>query len=216
MKNLVLIFSFISTVFLSSAQGGDPTIEYHLGFNLMPNFSGDLVSFGLLQVRDGKVLGSTPLSREKFVQYAGGIKMNPANPELENLFIKYEVDSCWINYDADYYKYGKKVYVSHDCYGLDNLWKIRYKKHPYEHGAFGWSNGDYNFDGKQAAFLKKFYNVQSQAEYFYGENAFKLLKDMADEEWFDFYQAGDLTWGTEGATSPSDKEDSEETDPEEE
>lgn len=221
MKQLLLSLILILSLSQVKAQND---VEYHLGFNLMPNHTGDLISFAIVKVQNEKVVGTIPCTRQKWIQYAGGIEMNPANKKLKNLFAEYEVDSCWILYDADYLKYDKKVFRGCDCLAMENLWKLRYKAHPYEHGPEGWG-GKYNATDKQYAFLKMFFNVGSQIDYFYGENAFKLLKEMAHPEFAEFYAAGDLTWkgvrkeiygessdDTDSSTDESDESDEESDD----
>ena len=183
--------------------------EYYFGFNLMPNHTGDLITFGIVHVRDSAIVGSTPLDRAKWVRMVAGEEMSLANQKLENLFVKNKIDSCWVLYDAEYYKYGKKKYVGYECSPLKNLWKIRYQAHPYEYGATGWSMKPYAPNGTQLAFLRRFYGVGSVSQFFYGDDMFRLLKDMGDPEWKDFYANGDLTWTPLNADGGSEEDEDE-------
>lgn len=191
------LLSLLTCLLLSIGSYGQTKTEHYFGFNLMPSANGDLVTFAIVHVEDGKVVRSSTLHRDKWMRLVAGEQKSEANDSLKNLFIEFEVDSCWVHYDAEYFKYGKKVYVGYDCNAVANLWMLRYKTHPTKYGVEGLSKGFYTPTGDQWAFLEHFYGLGSQAEYCYGPQMFKLLKDMADPEWADFYKAADLTWGTD-------------------
>lgn len=194
MKYILCLILSLSFVTLSFSQ---KQTEHYFGFNLMPSANGDLVTFAIVHVEDGEIVRSSTINRDKWMRLVAGEQKSEANDSLKNFFIEFEVDSCWVHYDAEYFKYGKKVYVGFDCNAVSNLWMLRYKTHPTKYGVEGLSKGFYTPTGDQWAFLEKFYGLGSQGEYCYGPQMFKLLKDMADPEWADFYKAGDLTWGTD-------------------
>jgi len=204
MMKFLLTLCLSLAFFISNAQ---KDIQHYFAFNLMPNANGSgLVTFAIVHVNDGKIIRSSVINKAKWVRLVSGEAISEANDSLVNLFIHYEVDSCWIEYDAEYAKYGKMVYVGYDCIAIDNLWKLRYKTHPSIHGLEGYSSGFYAPTGEQWAFLEKLYGIRSQSSYCYGENLFKLLKDMADPEWKEFYIAGDLTWENEQNSSTTTNE----------
>jgi len=212
---LVVILSSCITTAQNNPNNADTPSEYYFGFNLMPTFTGELITYAIVEVKNGVVVGAVPLEREQWFKYASGVEAHPANPQRINHFKENEVDSCWINYDAFYFKYKKYKYVGHECNAMDRLWKIRYKEHPSEYGLKGWSKQAYNPSAEQFAFLKKYYNIADQQSYCYGKDMYQLFRDMNDLDWPKFYFDADLTWeslklSTDVQTPPVEEEDEEE------
>ena len=186
--------------------------EAHFGFSLMPSHSGGLITYYVVYTKGGKITGTVPLNKEQFVKQVTGQEHSKANEKHKNLFKINKIENCYVLFDAEMFKHGIKKYVGYECPCMDSLWKLRYKNHPYDHQKKdGWSvsKAGYAPSGSQFGFLKKYYNVISVSGIFYGENMWKLLRDVQDEEFADFYKASDLTWKSVKVTEdkkPKEKE----------
>lgn len=183
------IFLLLITPLFSLAQTGDNGIRNEFALSLNPSHS-HLVSYAIVQVKNGNIVGSMPLSENDFMRQASGESISPANPERKNLFIEHQVDSCWVLYDSIYYSYGKKKYVGYDCIPLNLLWKLKYKAHPSKYDDTGWSDGYYAPDSQQMAYLQKAYGIIMINDYIYGEKLWRLLREIQIPEWQRFYDAG--------------------------
>ena len=187
--------------------------QYYFGFNLMPTLTGDLITYAIVEVKDSVVVGAQPMDKRLWFKLACGEEIHPANPDRVHLFREYQVDSCWVHYDAFYFKYDVKKYVGFECKVMDLLWKIRYKSHPTEFNLNGWSQQAYMPSDQQFQFLNRYYGIGTQATYCYGENMFQLFRDMNDPDWESYYRIGDMTWESvplKAATDEEKVEDSEE------
>ena len=72
---------------------------------------------------------------------------------------------------------------------LNNLWRLRYCEYPYPHSgtAKGWArHKDPKVrtlpSDKQYAILRT-YGIEDLNNFFYGENAYRLLKDIRNKAW---------------------------------
>lgn len=213
-------FTLILVAFISLSFGQKQKTEAHFGFSLMPSHSGGLITYYVVYTKGDKISGTVPLNKEEFVKQVTGHVHSKANEKHKNLFKENQIENCYVLYDAEMFKHDIKKYVGFECPCLDNLWKIRYKKHPYDHQKNdGWSKSKTGYapSGSQFGFLKKYYNVLSVSGIFYGENMWKLLRDMQDEEFKDFYIDSDLTWKSVVPSKdkkPEEKKDKESTKPE--
>ncbi len=174
---LVLIPIFINVQMSAQEEtttfGSDSIIqEYYLGFNLIPNAGGGLVNFALVKpLADGKrkiIL----ITQDDFVYQAKGKTKSLANPYKIDYFKKYNITNLSI---------------------LDNLWKLRYTEFPYKttgKAEKGWSQNlefDYLPTAEQMEMLKKF-GIEHLRDYFYGENAFRLLEAIQNPQWLKSYK----------------------------
>ncbi len=122
--------------------------------------------------------------KQKFMYTAMGYWPGVVNMKRENLFMKNDVDSCFLIEDD----YGK--IVNYYCPIFDSLWKVRFFEHPIVYDMRGWSNGRYKPSTKQLEYLYKEYGIQNLlTDYIYGENLYKLLRDIRQTSWIVNYSA---------------------------
>jgi len=169
----------VITIFNISAQeettvfGADSIVqEYYLGFNLIPNAFGGLVNFAMVKPLPNGKKELIFISKDEFISQALGKTKSPANPYKINYFEKYQIKSPIL---------------------LDKLWKLRYTEYPYqtkEKPETGWSQNDevtWMPTQSQMDMLREF-GIERLNDYFYGENAFKLLEAMQNPEWVKTYK----------------------------
>lgn len=177
--NYRIIF-FLIIYFLSNSLASQETntfgeveeeINVFLGFSLTPSSGGGLVHFGIIEpLHDGK-LRITQISSAKFLRIAKGQQKTSVNPKLINFLIKYNIGDTIINH----------------------LWRLRYAKYPYhsmEPMGRGWAIRDSatHLPIDYQRNILRGYGINSLYDYCYGENAFKLLRDMSDKNWSDIYK----------------------------
>lgn len=153
--------------------GSDSIVqEYYLGFNLNPNATGALVNFALIKPLANGKREIIQLSQDNFVYQAKGKMKSKANPYKIDYFKKYNITNLSV---------------------LSNLWKLRYTEYPYNTGGKpekGWSQNlefDYLPSSEQMEMLKKF-GIEHLRDYFYGENAFRLLEAIQNPQWLKSYK----------------------------
>jgi hypothetical protein len=217
MKKILLVFVillfFRFTSFSQINNFGDEVAtapEYTFGVRIIPTSSSISQFYLIKESPDGKIIEQIQaISKSEFINQAMGLEDSPANPKHKDLFIKYNVfDSAKImnnilisidnnSNNKNIYDYQKRTRFNNIIKFLankltSNLWKIRYATYPlYTQSAdtIGWTHNfknPYMPDKKQMNILKK-YGVIQINYYIYGENFFKLLKDMTDKNWIKAY-----------------------------
>jgi len=179
-----LLFFLVPGIGLSSYAcfaPGAPTNGSFLGFNLMPGPNNGVVNFAIVTpLPDGRN-SIQAITRSDFIRLASGLVRTDVNPKGENLFVKYEVEECGFYRDSVFNK--TRLY----CNTLDALWKLRYKSGIYGGSdSLGWTKATVPSMGQMS--LLQAYGVNSLDDYFFGENAFRLLHDMQSYAWQSRYQ----------------------------
>ena len=187
---IILLFLF---AFVCRGHAVDPTIPakpfavWKFALSLGSSTDGQLFSLFLVKVVDDtNVVESQPLTRANFIRQVQGRAFSQANPDGENLFRKYGVKQCLNTVDS-------AGFVT-DCLVLDDLWKLRFWEFPLkveqgQHAVTGWAANKLRPDDRQLLLLKG-YGMRYMLDLAIGENMFRLLKDMGDEEWVANYRGG--------------------------
>ena len=169
-------------------------VRRELAFNLMPSVNSGLTTFAILTWYGDAERPSDVrmITRNEFLAIAHGVIASEANPTRENLFLKYEVKDCSYHIDSIWKS------TTYSCSVVDDLWKLRYKIFPLKADQKlklvdkvqvpepGWANNNFEMSWEQLAFLEK-YGIRTRGDFFYGANAFRLLKDMQDPDWVSTY-----------------------------
>lgn len=158
--------------------------QSQLAIGLFVSAHSSVLTYAFVSTRDGKIVGSQIVRKEMFMFTALGHWPGYVNPNRENLFEKNDIDSCFlIKNEFD------KV-VDFYCPIFEELWKVRFAAHPTEYDKFGWSHGKYKPSIKQQEYLYANYGIKNVlSEYIYGENLFKLLRDIRKPEWIVNYKS---------------------------
>ncbi len=184
---VILILGVFSQSFSSGSTNIDPLFfaTRHLGFNLMPSANTSLASFGIVTVYEGKILKVEQITYQDFALQASGHRGSIANPEQKNLIADYGINTCGVYRDTINDKYVV------NCDPMSNIWKLRYKEFPNRaEGAKepGWSKNKFMPSEGQQVILQR-YGIRSIIDFFWGDNAFRLLKDMEDPTWVNTYKS---------------------------
>ena len=169
-------------------------VRKELAFSLMPSGNSALCTFAILTWYgdDARYSDVRVITRNEFLAVAHGLIESEANPKREDLFLKHEIKDC------SFYRDTVWKSTTYDCSVIDDLWKLRHKTYPLRADQkrvildkvavpeTGWASSAYEMSWEQLAFLEK-YGIRSRNDYFYGANAFKLLKDMQDPDWVAAY-----------------------------
>lgn len=164
-----------------------PFAVWKFALSLGSSTDGQLFSLFLVKVMDDTtVVESQPLSRLNFIRQVQGRAFSQANPDGENLLRKYGVKQCLNTEDSA----GFVI----DCATLDDLWKLRFWEYPLQmeqgqHAITGWAGMKLRPDDRQLLLLKG-YGMRYMLDLVIGENMFRLLRDMGDEEWVQNYRNG--------------------------
>ncbi len=187
---------FIILLSLLSIARAEKVAQF--GFKFQPDPNGGQITYAIVYVENEKVVSSTPLDHETFMKMISGVQASDANPERKNLIVDNYCPNCYILWDENLYKYGKKKYEGYECFFMENLWRLRYPKHPVDHKLNdGWAKGSYKPSEKQKVFLQKMYGFNSLVEYIYGDNMWQLFRDISIDSARKFqiaYKNGDLRW----------------------
>src|SRR5690606_36687566 len=139
--------------------------------------------YTILTLRDSVVTNALVVSEEQFMYQALGYYPSLANPKKENLFVKHGVDSCFLvvnEIDKVIGYYAKPFY---------DLWKLRFYEHPMEFDMKGWSQDRIKPSAYQMKLLYEQSGVNNVlTHYFSGDNLFKLVKDVQDQQWVAAYR----------------------------
>jgi hypothetical protein len=194
-------FTFIAIVIsffwgINGFSQGSTKTYFAIGF-FTSNHS-QLVTYAFINVVNGHATGAEVIRKDRFIYSALGHWPSKANPEREDLFMKYNVDSVFLVYD-----HRNKV-VGYYEVPFEHLWKIRFKENPFKYDEFGWSNGLYKPSAPQQEFLRKEYGINNiLTDYIYGDSLFKLLRDMQKPSWVSSYRTATIADSTATDTTAS-------------
>jgi hypothetical protein len=188
-------------------QSSPPATTYHdeLGFSLMPGANSSPVSFYIIRKFDdpARVIQATNISKGEFMAIGVGWGDNPANPNHENLFDKYDVVNCGYHNDTVIHRVFFKG--GFGCNPLDDLWRLAYSEYPYNGPQTsgsgqnqsvgnpigpgpGWARDPLKPSEGQQNILQS-YGPVFWNDIIHGENAFHLLHDMQDPDWVNRYKS---------------------------
>jgi len=175
---LVFLYSSLFT-FSQVTFGNDENINYYtFGVRIIPN-GASIGQFFIIYAPNNTIQNTSPISKDEFIRFSLGMDVSKPNPDKENLFRKNGIQ---------------------DWRTIEQIWKVRYAKYPYgsrildttilASDSLGWTNNFINPfmpTSEQMDILNQ-YGLQSINGYVYGNNLFRLLKDMEDSAWISRYK----------------------------
>ncbi|HRH38654.1 MAG TPA: hypothetical protein PK760_09930 [Flavobacteriales bacterium] len=177
----------IAVAYAFSTGTSEPSLaKREFGFSLNANLQGDHYTLFLYTVHEGKVVDSRPLRQGSFVLQAAGVEESPANIESIDLFDQHGIRNCGAWNEAG------DLRTPIDCSTIGELWKLRFRGAVVEGAGTGWA-GEELFPSPRQQILLQTYRAPSDPFWqgpYYGENAFRLLRDMQDPEWVRMYRDG--------------------------
>lgn len=191
MKQKLFIFILLtipSLLGVDHEPPADQMAKTYFGFSLTKSYQSGLITYALIKVHKGKIVSKKLLRKDVFVQMIVGRIPSAANIERKNLFVEHNLDTCVVYVDDIQNKY-----TGHICKPLDQLWKIKYREHPEQHGlGMGWSQEYYSPSMKQLQFLNSEFKVWNTNQYFWGPKMWDLLQKVMDPNWISRYKSADI------------------------
>lgn len=183
-KFLLLLLGLLCLLIVRASRTNSSSAlgEKHLAIQLMPNW-GDPITFSLITIDRGQVVAHRKLTRGNFLMIGTGRMRDRFNPDQRNLFEDAGIQPCDVNFDSI-----NRVH-HFACDPMDQLWKLRYGKHPtMQEESRGWAANDNAPDHGQMSMLGQF-GIQRLDDLIYGENVFALLRAINDESWVQQYRS---------------------------
>ncbi|MBL7951863.1 MAG: hypothetical protein JNM62_09095 [Flavobacteriales bacterium] len=179
-------FAYGFACFLLNPPTGSAQARYEFGFSLNPTAQGELAALFIYTVKDGVVLNNVPMRPTFFVLQASGLMESKANLESVDLFDHYGIKNCGAWTDDG------TLRTDLNCTTLQELWKLRYRHGMGAQPGEGWAAEEFRPSDRQQIILQ-FYRKPEDEHWqgpYFGEDAFRLLRDMQDPAWVRTYAQG--------------------------
>lgn len=212
MKKIFFLITvlFIQNFCIAQETFGDNVPLYFFGYRMITTSNG-VGQYFEIYAPNGTIESVETITKANFLKKSQGHEHSEANLKQENFFAKYGVvDSAAImrdvlssfdqsikSKDPQLYEYKKRTrYNNHVDYlaknAVSDLWKLRFAMFPYagSEDTIGWTM---NFENtymprpEQMEILQG-YGLQRINDYIWGDNLFRLLKDMQDPNWVEEYK----------------------------
>jgi hypothetical protein len=181
MKQLLLIISIltISIIKSSSQQYSEldslfidtTQTDWYFAVSLMQTVRGDLMHYAVIKKQRNGKWYAIYMTKTDFLLQITGQQDSKANPNH-------------INYMKEYRIYWQT---------LDEMWKLRYAEYPYrkkyDDNEPGWAKRKFMPSEQQLEYLRKNYGIKYITDFIYGKNLFKLLVNMQDPNWVEYYKS---------------------------
>lgn len=200
----VFIFAIAGFGFLQQSSRAELYYKEYLGFSLMPGANSTAVTFHIIKKWDDpkKPIEAVNISQAEFMRIAIGFQDSYVNPKKENLFAKYGVEEC--GYFNDTVIKGRIFDGGMRCNVVNDLWRLRYGEWPYYSApprasngpntlsplgpGPGWARKPLMPSEGQLEILRGYGTTDPMVDVIWGDEAFRLLKDMQDEAWVSTYK----------------------------
>lgn len=213
MKNVITsIFFLVLTNFLFSQNAKFCSEEnvniYFFGVRIVSVNNG-IGQFYIVYAPKGNIENLQTISKTQFLNQAQGIEDSEVNAGNVDLFTKFGVvDSLRlvnlvvssispVPTDLDVYNYTLKTKFDTQVgliaeSAVNKLWKLRYAIYPlafFNDDTLGWTNNTENqyMPKKGQMDILKTYGIEKINDYIWGDNLFRLLRDMENKEWVETY-----------------------------
>lgn len=163
-----------------------PLATQEFGFSLNPTAQGEFHALFIYTMHDGKVVNAMPMRTKPYILQISGLQESRANPDAVDLFSKFRVANCgaWMDQDV--------VRTDFQCSAVLQLWKLRYRQEMMEGQGKGWANEEFTPSARQQVLLQ-LYRPDNFGDWhgpYFGEGAFRLMRDVQDPDWVRLYQQG--------------------------
>lgn len=160
--------------------------RYEFGFSLNPTAQGALHGLFIYTVLDGQAVGSVPMRALPFFLQASGMEESRANLEMIDLFAEHGIAGCGPLASSS------GATSDLDCLPLKDLWKLRYQDGMGVASGMGWAAEPMRPSERQQIILQHYRPPQYDHWHgpYFGNDAFRLLRDMQDPAWVETYRRG--------------------------
>lgn len=203
LKQLLTILFLLGSLMLTGQAKQNKNIKYKLAFKINPTAGSGVITYAIIgvdTVNDNRIVKTQFVDEANFVMYCKGINKCIANPTGIDFFEQFGVD-CGMMIDDPMMRKGILVQdtlweeMKPLCLPIYDIWKLRYAVHPHytitssdiPDEDKGWATTRFRPSYKQTQLLQQ-YGVSNVNDFFYGEDMFRLFKDMQNEEWIETYK----------------------------
>ncbi len=178
----ILLFGFLDAL---PAQGQERA-RYVFGFSLNPTPQGELYSLFIYSVLHDQVIEGIPMRTKPYILQAAGLQESRANLEFLDLFDAYGIIHCGAWTDE------LGVHVGFECPPINDLWKLYYREDVAYNRGSGWAAEEFRPSTRQQILLGAYRSpaYEHWKGPYFGEDAFRLLRDMQDPAWVKTYLEG--------------------------
>jgi hypothetical protein len=201
---IVLLLAVAGFGFLQQSSRAEVYYQEYLGFSLMPGANSTAVTFHIVRKWDDpkRPIEAVNISQAEFMRIACGFQESQVNPKKENLFAKYGLTDC--GYFNDTVIKGRIYNGGMRCNTVEDLWRLRYGEWPFfvqaprpsngntltpQGPGPGWARKPQMPSEGQLEILKAYGVTDPMVDVIWGEEAFRLLKDMQDDAWVATYKS---------------------------
>lgn len=199
----LFLLSILSFGLLQQSTETSLNCKEYLGFSLMPGANSTAVSFHVVKKWDdpAKPIEAYNISQQEFMRIALGLQQSNANPGGKNLFAENGISQCGLFNDTVInhmiVKGGMK------CNPVDDIWRLRWGQWPFYIAVPrnvnpntvqnlgpgpGWAQKPLQPSEGQLEILRGYGVTDPMVDLFWGNNAWKLLKDMQNPDWVSSYR----------------------------
>jgi len=160
--------------------------KHYFGVGLGTGPHSSLFTCFMVKEYEGKIVAINGLTPDQFIRQAAAMIDSKANPDSIDYFQKFRVSSCLKMKDPDT---GQEI---RPCDPFSKLWKLRFSKYPLHQRepvdrGDGWAKNETKPSPAQLEILST-YGIQGATGMCYGDNAFRLLRDVNDPIWVQSYR----------------------------
>jgi hypothetical protein len=180
---LINLFLLIFIIISFGYRESNASKKHHFAVGIIMGPNSQILSYSMITTLNDKIIGSQPMTEQRFMYYMLGNWPCVANPKRENLLEKNGIDSCFLTMS-----YANKI-NGYYAKPFNDLWRVRYKIHPTSYDApAGWSNEYYKPSQKQSKYINDTYGVPNvKTSVFYGDSLYKILRDIQNPDWVTLY-----------------------------
>lgn len=170
----VLLFAFLISVFTSSAQILIPKKDYvpeirqsrySFAICLISGGNSTSVSFGIMRQNPDSTREMIFLTKNSFLRQVSASERSRANPNKINFFKEYDIDATI----------------------LDELWKLRFNKHPYG-DELGWGT-ELGVPSKAQFDMLNEFGIYKLQDYAFANELWLFLQKVNSPVWVGQYQS---------------------------
>lgn len=160
--------------------------RYEFGFSLNPTAAGGLNALFIYTVFEGAVVNSVPMRVQPFILQVSGLMESKANLESVDLFDQHGIRDCGVWADKE------GLTANLECSPILELWKLRYQNGMGAQPGLGWAAEQFRPSIRQQIILQLYRPLEYEHWHgpYFGEDAFRLLRDMQDPAWVETYAKG--------------------------
>lgn len=196
----IILLLFCCGLFFSGTRNDNTPahgeLRSYFGFSINPTANSGLITYAVVETDENDEIRSRKIiSRNNWILQMRGEQYSAANPNGIDLWSEHEIGDCFWMLDPDMDKYNALACEAQ--INVDDLWRLRYNKNPQfrqdkvtsnANVVGGWAAKPFRPNWPQIQILQK-YGIVYISDFFYGDNMFRLMKDIQQDSWIEAYKS---------------------------